>query len=135
MDQGAGIIIVGNKIDSRANGAVFKSLMNAGYRITTANYDEFVEVIIEHGPNLVIIFLPGCTAPDLELCGSLLNVSDAPVIVIGSSDDPNCASKALEAGVDDYLTDRVSARYVVARVRNILRRSMSRPSWHERVLP
>jgi DNA-binding response OmpR family regulator len=105
--------------------------MNAGYTITTASYDEAVEVIIEREPNLVIIFLPGCTASDLELCGSLLNVSNAPVIVIGSSKDPDCASKALEAGVDDYLTDLVSVRYIVARVRNILRRSMSRPLWRK----
>ena len=135
MDRGAGIVVVGSKIDTGANSAVVRSLMNVGYRITTASYDETTEVILKREPALVIIFLPGCTASDLELCGSLRNVSNAPVIVIGSSNDLNCASRALEAGVDDYLTDPVSARYVVARVRNILRRSMSRPLWRKHMLP
>jgi DNA-binding response OmpR family regulator len=75
-----------------------------------------------HQPVLLVVLLPGCEAADLDMYRALSNMTDAPIVAVGLSQDADCCVAALDAGVDDYLTPPFDPRELVARVRSILRR-------------
>ncbi|MBQ0754707.1 MAG: two-component system response regulator CreB [Gammaproteobacteria bacterium] len=92
---------------------------NALSRLRTADYDL---VILDIG-------LPDITG--FDVCRSLRQFSQVPVLFLTARDEEVDRILGLEMGGDDYVTKPFSPREVVARVRAILKRTTSKPAHAE----
>src|SRR5690606_7592890 len=74
------------------------------------------------GADLVLLdlMLPGL--PGTEVCRSLRQRSQVPVIMLTAKDSEIDKVVGLELGADDYVTKPFSSRELVARIRAVLRR-------------
>ena len=75
-----------------------------------------------HGADLVLLdlMLPG--PPGTEVCQSLRQRSDVPVIMLTAKDTEVDKAVGLELGADDYVTKPFSWRELLTRIRAVLRR-------------
>jgi DNA-binding response OmpR family regulator len=94
-----------------------------GYRVFTA-YDgvEALRLAREGHPDLIVLdlMLPGIDG--LEICRTLRDESDVPVIMLTAKTTDQDKLKGLDLGADDYVTKPFSPRELAARVRAVLRR-------------
>jgi two-component system alkaline phosphatase synthesis response regulator PhoP len=94
-----------------------------GYKVLAA-YDgiEALNLARQSHPDLIVLdlMLPGCEG--LEICRTLKNESDVPIIMLTARTTEDDKLKGLNLGADDYVTKPFSPRELAARVRAILRR-------------
>jgi DNA-binding response OmpR family regulator len=94
-----------------------------GYKVLTA-YDglEALNLARQSHPDLIVLdlMLPGCDG--LEICRTLKNESDIPIIMLTARTTEDDKLAGLNLGADDYMTKPFSPRELAARVRVILRR-------------
>jgi len=94
-----------------------------GYQVLTA-YDgiEALRLAREGHPDLVVLdlMLPGVDG--LQVCHSLRQESDVPIIMLTAKTTDQDKLTGLELGADDYVTKPFSPRELAARVRAVLRR-------------
>src|SRR6187551_296722 len=86
-----------------------------------------VEEFMRHGADVVLLdlMLPGMSGP--EVFRALRERSDVPVIMVTAKDEQVDKIIGLELGADDYVTKPYSGRELVARIRNLLRRTVAGP--------
>ncbi|MFC1931355.1 response regulator transcription factor [Chloroflexota bacterium] len=94
-----------------------------GYRVLTA-YDgtEALRLALEGHPDLIVLdlMLPGVDG--LEVCRTIRNESDVPIIMLTARTTDQDKLTGLGLGADDYVTKPFSPRELAARVRAVLRR-------------
>jgi two-component system alkaline phosphatase synthesis response regulator PhoP len=94
-----------------------------GYRVLTA-YDgaEALRLAREGHPDLVVLdlMLPGISG--LEVCRTLRDESDVPIIMLTARTTDQDKLTGLNLGADDYVTKPFSPKELAARVRTVLRR-------------
>src|SRR4030043_1363676 len=94
-----------------------------GYHVFTA-YDgiEALRQAREGHPDLIVLdlMLPGMDG--LEVCRTLREESDVPIIMLTARSTDQDKLTGLEVGADDYITKPFSPRELAARVRVVLRR-------------
>jgi len=94
-----------------------------GYRVMTA-YDglEALRIARENHPDLIVLdlMLPGMDG--LEICRTLRDESDVPIIMLTARTTDQDKLTGLNFGADDYVTKPFSPRELAARVRTVLRR-------------
>lgn len=94
-----------------------------GYKVLTAcDGIEALRLAREKHPNLVVldIMLPGMDG--LQVCRTLRDESDVPIIMLTARVTDDDRLTGLEMGADDYVTKPFSPRELAARVRAVLRR-------------
>lgn len=98
-------------------------LKRDGYRILTA-YDgvEALRLAREYHPDLIVLdlMLPGIDG--LEVCRTLRDESDVPIIMLTAKTTDHDKVTGLGLGADDYVTKPFSPKELAARVRAVLRR-------------
>jgi two-component system alkaline phosphatase synthesis response regulator PhoP len=94
-----------------------------GYKVLTA-YDgiEALRLAREGRPDLIVLdlMLPGIDG--LEVCQTLRDESDVPIIMLTAKTTDQDKLEGLDMGADDYVTKPFSPRELAARVRAVLRR-------------
>ncbi|TRZ96734.1 MAG: DNA-binding response regulator [Dehalococcoidia bacterium] len=94
-----------------------------GYRVLAA-YDgaEALRLARERRPDLIVLdlMLPGMDG--LEVCRTLRDESDVPIIMLTARTTDEDKLAGLSLGADDYVTKPFSPRELAARVRAVLRR-------------
>jgi len=94
-----------------------------GYQVFTA-YDglEALRLARESHPDLIVLdlMLPGLDG--LEVCRTLRDESDVPIIMLTARTTDQDRLTGLDLGADDYVTKPFSPRELAARVRAVLRR-------------
>lgn len=82
-----------------------------------------LESITSRPPDLALIdiMLPGSSG--LDLCRSIRQTSNLPIIIITARDDSHDVVAGLEAGADDYVTKPFVMKELAARIRALLRRT------------
>ena len=94
-----------------------------GYRVLTA-YDgvEALRLARESHPDLIVLdlMLPGLDG--LQVCRTLRNESDVPIIMLTARTTDEDKLTGLGLGADDYVTKPFSPKELAARVRAVLRR-------------
>lgn len=85
--------------------------------------DEVIEWVKTHQPNAILldIMLPGTDG--IELCKTIRQFSNVPILMITAKVDEIDRLLGLELGADDYICKPFSPREVIARVKAVLRRS------------
>ncbi len=94
-----------------------------GYRVITAyEGEEALQLARKAHPNLIVLdlMLPGIDG--LEICRTLRNESDVPIIMLTAMTTDEDRLRGLNLGADDYVTKPFSPRELAARVRAVLRR-------------
>ena len=98
-------------------------LKRDGYRVFTA-YDgiEALRLARESHPDLIVLdlMLPGIDG--LQVCRTLRNESDVPIIMLTARTTDRDKLTGLDLGADDYVTKPFSPRELAARIRAVLRR-------------
>jgi DNA-binding response OmpR family regulator len=96
-----------------------------GYWVLTA-YDgsEGLDVAREWKPDLVVLdlLLPGFNG--MEVCRTLRNESEVPIIMLTALSTEQDKLGGLDLGADDYVTKPFSPKELVARVHAVLRRTI-----------
>ena len=104
-------------------------LTQAGYAVKTfPNGDALMAACDERLPDLVVldIMMPGTDG--LTVCSFLRkNNSLLPIIIVSARDDPFDRVTGLSLGSDDYMVKPFLPLELVARVKALLRRSVSSP--------
>jgi two-component system alkaline phosphatase synthesis response regulator PhoP len=94
-----------------------------GYRVLTA-YDgnDALSIARESHPDLIVLdlMLPGMSG--LDVCRTLRQESDVPIIMLTAMTTDDDRLTGLNLGADDYVTKPFSPRELAARVRAVLRR-------------
>lgn len=94
-----------------------------GYRVLTCNDGlEALRLARESHPDLIVLdlMLPGMDG--LEICRTIRQESDVPIIMLTARSTDEDKLAGLGIGADDYVTKPFSPRELAARVRTVLRR-------------
>lgn len=103
------------------------NLKQAGYDVITAfDGEEGLLKCISEEPDLVVLDLMLPKIDGIEVCKQLRQRKImVPILMLTAKDDEFDKVLGLELGADDYMTKPFSPREVVARVKAILRRTMT----------
>ena len=104
------------------------SLRAAGYDVASAGTArDALEAAALRPPDAVILDLALPDGSGVEVCRSLREWSDAPVIIVSALDAEGDKIAALDAGADDYITKPYAVGELLARLRAALRRGVTPP--------
>ncbi len=109
-----------------------KYIEKEGYRVKGFESGAELEGALEreHPDMLVLdIMMPG--KDGLELCRSIRQKSDIPIIFISARGEDVDKIVGLELGADDYLAKPFSPRELVARIKSVFRRTRARANGPE----
>ncbi|WP_291379881.1 response regulator transcription factor [Demequina sp.] len=99
-----------------------------GFRVTlAANGREGIDAFERDGADVVLLDLMLPEVSGTDVFRAIRARSDVPVVMVTARDDQIDKIIGLELGADDYVTKPYSGRELVARVRNVLRRTASIP--------
>ena len=121
MSSGKKVLVVDD--DAKTVELVKLYLKRDGYKVLTASDGiEALQLAREGHPDLIVLdlMLPGLDG--LEVCRTLREESDVPIIMLTARTTENDRLAGLELGADDYITKPFSPRDLAARVRAVLRR-------------
>lgn len=103
-------------------------LRDAGFEaLPAATGEEALDVAAVQRPDAAIVDL---VLPDLdgvEVCRSLREWSEMPIIVLSAVGEEDSKVRALAAGADDYVTKPFGPRELIARLHAVLRRASDAP--------
>ena len=101
-------------------------LKNAGYGIRTVGTgQEALDSLARERPDLIVLDLMLPDLDGIEVCKRVRQSSDVPILMLTARDEDVDKIIGLEVGADDYLTKPFNPRELVARVKSILRRSVT----------
>jgi DNA-binding response OmpR family regulator len=123
--QPLGLILIVED-DDRLRSALLLALRDEGFDVEgVPDAAAGMERMAAIGPDLVLvdIMLPGTNG--LDLCRSIRQTSNVPIIVVTARDDSHDVVAGLEAGADDYVTKPFVIKELAARIRALLRRTRS----------
>jgi DNA-binding response OmpR family regulator len=90
--------------------------------ISTNSPQEGVRLVHERQPNVVVIDLMLPDNIGFEICKTIRENSDVPILALSAVDTPGMIAQALDKGADDYLTKPVSSATLIARLNKLVRR-------------
>ncbi len=98
-------------------------LQTEGYEVLTAEDGiTGLELARDKSPDLIILDLMLPRLSGIEICQTLRQESNVPIIMLTAKTDEVDRIVGLELGADDYVTKPFSLRELVARVKAVLRR-------------
>ena len=98
-------------------------LREAGFEpVPAETAEEALDLAAVRPPEAAILDLVLPDGDGVEVCRSLRQWSDIPVIVLSAVGDEDAKVRALEAGADDYVTKPFGPRELIARLEAALRR-------------
>jgi DNA-binding response OmpR family regulator len=99
-------------------------LTNSGYRTITAQDGKTaLELFQSKNPALILLDLNLPGRDGLDVCQTIRQDSDVPIIMLTARSEETDKLVGLELGADDYIVKPFSPREVVARIKTVLRRS------------
>jgi two-component system, OmpR family, KDP operon response regulator KdpE len=100
------------------------SLSSHGYEVSIANDGEAaLKAMQDVNPDLIITDLSMPRMTGIELCESIRDRSQVPIIVLSVRGEDKSKIEALDKGADDYVTKPFSINELLARIRANLRRA------------
>jgi two-component system response regulator VicR len=104
------------------------NLKRANYEVVVARDGELaIKQARQEQPDLIILDLMLPQLDGLEVCRILRRERDVPIIMLTARDAEVDRVVGLELGADDYVVKPFSVRELLARVKNVLRRTSPRP--------
>jgi len=98
-------------------------LKSHGFDVTATNSSsEGLGFIRENEYGLIILDLMMPDMDGWEVCKTVREFSQTPIIVLSALNDPSMVASVLDAGADDYLTKPTPSRVLVAHINRLTRR-------------
>ncbi len=104
-------------------------LEKEGFKVSIAENGEKALSILKQGFDLIILDLMLPDIPGEEICRTIRDDSDLPIIMLTAKSEEENRIKGLGIGADDYVVKPFSPRELVARVKAILRRTSGRKAY------
>jgi two-component system KDP operon response regulator KdpE len=102
-------------------------LRDAGFQpVPTATAAEALDAAAVRPPAAAIVDLVLPDGSGIDVCRTLREWSDMPILVLSALGEEEQKVRALEAGADDYVTKPFGPRELVARLHAVLRRAGAR---------
>ena len=99
-------------------------LKSQGFEVfATNNSAEGLSMIRELEPDLVVLDLMMPEMDGWEVCRSVRQFSQVPIIILSALNDPSMIASVLDAGADDYLTKPTPSRVLVAHINRLAKRN------------
>ncbi|KRG84579.1 transcriptional regulator [Stenotrophomonas daejeonensis] len=115
--------------DSDIRGLLAEQLGRAGYAVSTAaDGAQMRQALAREHVDLIVLDLNLPREDGLSLCRELRARSSTPVIMLTARAEPIDRVLGLEMGADDYLAKPFEPRELLARIRNVLRRTEALPA-------
>lgn len=111
--------------DARLCGAIAEELACAGYEVATAHGEaEFIQLPAEKPFDLVTLDLnlDGVPYKGLDLVRAIRTARNVPIIAITAHSEPWDRLRALEVGIDDYVTKPFFMEEMLIRIERALKR-------------
>jgi len=103
---------------------VRSNLEDRGYVVASAtNGEEALHIIGRELPDLIILDVMMPKMDGFEVCRSLREWSQIPIIMLSARGDEKDKVKCLDLGADDYIVKPFGANELMARVSAVLRRT------------
>lgn len=116
------ILIIEDDLDLQ-EGLAF-SLKSEGYEIITAgSAEEGWNLLVSRSCNFILL---DCNLPDgngFDLCQKIKSYTDTPILMLTARDTEMDEVKALELGVDDFMSKPFSLAVLKARIKKLLFRN------------
>ncbi len=101
------------------------NLQREGYNVVTAyNGEEGLQVFEREKPDLVLLDIMMPKMDGLQVCKTIRNKYDTPIIMLTAKAEEVDKVLGLELGADDYVTKPFSVRELMARIKANLRRNV-----------
>ena len=81
-----------------------------------------IRLVHEQEPNAVILDLMLPELDGWQVCKSIREISDVPILILSAIDTPGMVAQALDNGADDYLTKPISSGMLIAHLNKLVRR-------------
>ena len=121
------LLIVDDDADIRS--LLDEQLSKADFTVSTAaNGAEMRQVLERERIDLIVLDLNLPREDGLTLCRSLRAQSGVPIIMLTARAEPVDRIVGLEMGADDYVPKPFEPRELIARIRNVLRRTGDAPA-------
>jgi len=121
------LLVVDDDLDIRT--LLAEQLGRAGYQVlTAADGAQMRQQLQRERIDLVVLDLNLPREDGLTLCRDLRAQSSLPVIMLTARAEPIDRVLGLEMGADDYLAKPFEPRELLARIRNVLRRTEALPA-------
>lgn len=102
------------------------ALRGEGYHVDdVADAESALDFLEGNQPDLVLVDIMLPRISGLDLCRTIRQSSQVPIILVTARDDSHDVVAGLEAGADDYVTKPFVFKELAARVRALLRRAQS----------
>ena len=112
--------------DSAVTDLLSLLLKSQGFEVfATNNSAEGLTMIRELQPDLVVLDLMMPEIDGWEVCRSVRQFSQVPIIILSALNDPSMIASVLDAGADDYLTKPTPSRVLVAHINRLAKRNGS----------
>ncbi len=99
-------------------------LRSQGFEVfATNNSAEGLSMVREIDPDLVVLDLMMPEMDGWEVCRSVRQFSQVPIIILSALNDPSMIASVLDAGADDYLTKPTPSRVLVAHINRLTKRN------------
>jgi len=92
---------------------------------TTTNSVEGLSMIREHSPDIVVLDLMMPEMDGWQICKTVREFSQVPIIILSALNDPSMIASVLDAGADDYLTKPTPSRVLIAHINRLVHRTSS----------
>jgi len=104
------------------------NLKRANYEVLIArDGEEALRIARQEQPDLLILDLMLPRLDGLEVCRALRREREVPIIMLTARDAEVDRVVGLELGADDYVVKPFSVRELLARMKNVLRRTAPKP--------
>ncbi|MBX5461725.1 MAG: response regulator [Steroidobacteraceae bacterium] len=121
------LLVVDDDVDIRS--MLAEQLSKAGYVVSTAGSgSEMRRALERERVDLIVLDLNLPGEDGLTLCRDLRARSNTPVIMLTARSEPIDRVLGLEMGADDYVPKPFEPRELLARIRNVLRRTEALPT-------
>jgi two-component system cell cycle response regulator len=137
MDPGTGADIVLVDDSSVQKDSIIKALDGDMDRVTVIDDYDASGKIVDLGGDVIVISLSTDSDAPLRLASRLRSLGPTrqiPILLIGDKEDQPLFIKALELGVNDYLTRPIDVQELLARIRTQVRRKRYQDRLHENFL-
>jgi DNA-binding response OmpR family regulator len=99
-------------------------LKTFGFDVITTNIGaEGIRLATEFKPNVILLDLMMPDVDGWQVCKTIRQTSNVPILVLSALNDPRMVASVLDAGADDFLVKPVPSGVLVANIKKLIRRN------------
>lgn len=99
-------------------------LKTFGFEVITTNIgSEGIRLAREENPSVVLLDLMMPDPDGWQVCKSIRQTSNVPILVLSAINDPRMVASVLDVGADEFLVKPVPSGVLVANIKKLIRRN------------